>query len=83
MEVFCIISYGDYMLIDNHGIKYGETNFRGTVIRMRVPSKNIKNAQDIISQIAEQGETEAKLIRNAFKNASKPSKGLMSELKIY
>lgn len=80
---FCIISYGDYMLIDNHGIKYGETNFRGTAIRMRVPSKNIKNAQDIISQIAEQGETEAKSIRNAFKNASKPSKGLMSELKIY
>lgn len=80
---FCIISYGDYMLIDNHGIKYGETNFRGTAIRMRVPSKNIKNAQDIISQIAEQGETEAKSIRNAFKNASMPSKGLMSKLNIY
>ena len=79
---FCIISYGNYMLIDNHGIKYGETNFRGTAIRMRVPSKKISNAQTIISQIATQGELEAKTIRNAFKNASMPSKGLMSELNI-
>ena len=80
---FCIISYGDYMLIDNHGIKYGETNFKGTAIRMRVPSKKILNAQDIIAQIATQGEMEAKTIRNAYKNASIPSKGLMSELNIY
>ncbi len=79
---FCIISYGNYMLIDNHGIKYGETNFKGTAIRMRVPSKKISNAQTIISQIDTQGELEAKTIRNAFKNASMPSKGLMSELNI-
>lgn len=70
------------MLIDNHGIKYGETNFRGTAIRMRVPSKKISNAQTIISQIARQGELEAQTIRNAFKNVSMPSKGLMSELNI-
>ena len=80
---FCIISYGDYMLIDNHGIKYGETNFKGTAIRIRVPSKKISNAHDIISNIAIQGQSEAKTIRNAFKSASKPSKGLMSDLKIY
>lgn len=79
---FCIISYGNYILIDNHGIKYGETNFKGTAIRMRIPSKNISNAQTIISQIAKQGEMEARTIRNAFKNASMPSKGLMSELNI-
>ena len=77
---FCIISYGNYMLIDNHGIKYGETNFKGTAIRMRVPSSHVSNAQEIISQIARQGEMEASTIRNAFKNASMPSKGLMSEL---
>ena len=79
---FCIVSYGNYMLIDNHGIRYGETNYKGTAIRMRVPSKNILNAQTIISKIAKQGEMEAKTIRNAFKNASMPSKGLMSELNI-
>lgn len=79
---FCIISYGNYMLIDNHGIKAGETSFEGTAIRMRVPSKKIANAQAIISQIASQGENEAKTIRNAFKTASKPSRGLMKEINI-
>lgn len=79
---FCIISYGIYILIDNHGIKCGETNFRGTAIRMQVPSKKISSAQTIISQIATQGEMEARTIRNAFKNASMPSKGFMSELNI-
>lgn len=80
---FCIISYGDYMLIDNHGAKFGETNFRGTAIRIKVPTQKISSAQNIISQIATQGEVEAKTIRNAFKNASMPSKGLMSELNIH
>lgn len=79
---FCIISYGNYMLIDNHGIRYGETNFKGTAIRMRVPSKKITNAQQIISKIATQGEMKARTIRNAFKNASTPSKGLMSDFNI-
>lgn len=79
---FCIISYGNYMLIDNHGIKAGETSFHGTAIRMRVPSKKILSAQSVISEIASQGEAEAKTIRNAFKTASTPSKGLMAELNI-
>lgn len=79
---FCIISYGNYILIDNHGIKHGETNFQGTAIRMRIPSKKIKSAQAIISEIASQGEIEARVIRNAFKKASTPSKGLMAELNI-
>lgn len=77
---FCIISYGDYLLIDNHGVNAGKTFYQGTAIRMRVPCKKISNAQEIISQIAHQGESEAKTIRHAFKHASLPSKGLMSEL---
>lgn len=79
---FCIISYENYMLIDNHGITTGETSFNGTAIRIRVPSKKISNAQSIISQINAQGEFEAKTIRNAFKTASMPSKGLMQDLHI-
>nr|WP_288294797.1 ATP-binding protein [uncultured Granulicatella sp.] len=79
---FCLISYGNYLLIDNHGITEGETLFKGTAIRMRVPSKKIENAQSIITQISLQGESEAKTIRNAFKTASIPSKGLMEELQI-
>ena len=77
---FCIISYGNYILIDNHGVKVGETSFHGTAIRMRVPSKRINDAQEIISTIARKGESEAKTIRNAFKKASTPSKGLMTQL---
>lgn len=79
---FCIISYGNYIIIDNHGIKAGGTSFKGTAIRMRVPSKKIASAQNIISQIASQGEAEARTIRNAFKTASMPSKGLMAKLNI-
>lgn len=79
---FCIISYGNYMLIDNHGVKSGETSFEGTAIRIRVPSKKIESARSIISQIASQGENEAKTIRNSFKAASTPSRGLMEDLNI-
>ena len=79
---FCIISYGNYILIDNHGVQAGETSFHGTAIRMRVPTKRISSAKEIISIIAAQGESEAKTIRNAFKTASIPSKGLMTQLNI-
>jgi len=79
---FCIISYGNYMIIDNHGIKAGKTSFHGTAIRLRVPSEKIISAQSIISKIASQGEAEAKTLRNAFKTASSPSKGLMADLGI-
>mgnify|MGYP004584113801 CR=1 FL=1 len=79
---FCIISYGNYMLINNHATEIGVTSFEGTAIGMRVPSKNITSAQSIISQIARQGEIEAKAIRTAFKTASTPSKGLMENMNI-
>ncbi len=79
---FCIISYDDYLMIDDHGVRTGKTAFEGTAIRIRIPSKEIHSAQSIISHIAAQGESEAKTIRNAFKTASLPSRGLMDELNI-
>ncbi len=79
---FCLISYNNYLFINNHGVKVGETSFHGTAIRIRVPSKKISNAQAIISTIAKNGEAEARTIRNAFKTASTPSKGLMAELNL-
>lgn len=79
---FCIMSYNNYLIIDNHGVKSGETSFEGTAIRIRVPSRKIDSAQSIISKISSQGEAEARTIRNAFKTASIPSKGLMEKLKI-
>lgn len=79
---FCIISYGDALLIDNHGVAEKRTSFHGTAIRIRVPTNNISAAQAIIDEIAAQGEVEARTIKNAFKTASMPSKGLMTQLNI-
>lgn len=78
---FCLVSYDNYILIDNHGIKTGSTYFKGTAIRIRVPCNKIKNAQNIISMIASEGEEQSKSIRNAFKKASLPSKGLIDMIK--
>lgn len=77
---FTMISYDDFIHLDNHGLRKGKTSFHGTAIRIRVPSKRIQNAQEIIREINVQGEAEAKLIRNAFKQSSRPSKGLMDRL---
>lgn len=79
---FCIISYGDALLIDNHGVAEKSTSFHGTAIRIRVPTNNISAAQAIIDEIAAQGEVEARTIKNVFKTASMPSKGLMTQLNI-
>lgn len=79
---FCLISYDGYILIDNHGVKTGSTSFKGTAIRIRVPCDNIDNAQQLIRNIASNGEKQSKTIRNAFKKASIPSKGLIEEIGI-
>lgn len=79
---FCIISYDDALLIDNHGVAEKSTSFHGTAIRLRIPTDNISVAQAIIDEIASQGEAEAQTIKNAFKTASMPSKGLMTQLNI-
>ena len=75
---FCLISGEDAVLVDNHGIKYKKALYSGTAIRIRVPTDHISNAQAIIDEIAGQGEKEASMIRNAYKQASTPSKGLIT-----
>lgn len=79
---FCLISYGNYLVLDKEGITVGDTYFKGTAIRIKIPTKNIGDAQSIISKIVTQGEMEAKNIRNAFKYASTPSRGLIEKLNI-
>lgn len=74
---FCLISYGNYVLIDNTNSKYDKTYYNGTAVRIRISTDKILNAHEVINQIALQGEREAHKIKNAFKHASKPSKGLM------
>lgn len=75
---FCIISYDNYINVDNEGVTFGDTFYKGTAIRIRISINNINNARNIISTVLKKGQIEAKNIRNAFKHASKPSKGLMS-----
>ena len=79
---FALISYDDFIHLNNHGLSKGKTSFHGTAIRIRVPSKSVHNAQSIIREINAQGEAEAKTIRNAFKQSSRPSKGLMDRLNL-
>lgn len=79
---FALISYNSALHINNHGISMSSTSFHGTAVRIRIPSRNVANAQQIITEICKQGEAEAKLIRNAFKTASHPSRGLMDQLSL-
>ena len=79
---FLLMSYGNYILIEDGKPEIGETSFEGTAIRMDIPTNNINSAKDIISHIANKGESESKKIKNAFKTASVPSRGLMDELNI-
>lgn len=79
---FCLISYDNYILIDNHGVNIGDTFLSGTAIRIKVPCNKIVDAQEIISIISKKGAEQAKNIRNAFKIASQPSRGLINDLNI-
>lgn len=76
---FCLISYDDYVLINDGEVKTGNTFFEGTAIQIKVPCGNIRNAQKIISTISSKGEKQSRSIRNAFKKASTPSKGLIEK----
>lgn len=74
---FCIASSDSYLRLDSNGRIEGNTSIQGTAIRLRVPTHYIRSSKEIIDAIAIQGEIEARTIRNAFKKASLPSKGLM------
>lgn len=53
------------------------THLRGTALGIRIKTKNIKNYQTIITNARANGEDVAKGIKNAFKEASIPSRGLI------
>lgn len=76
---FCIASGGRYLWI-NHQVdmKTGEPCFSGTAIKLS--TRRLSNSQEIIHCIAKQGEAQAKTIRNTFKRASIPSKGLIENI---
>lgn len=78
---FCLASGEKYINIYSDGkIRLGNTAFQGTAVKMMISTESLKRSQDIINKISSQGEAQAKTIRNAFKKASIPSRGLMDSL---
>lgn len=53
------------------------THYNGTALGIRIVPSKIDKCQSIIDAIRKKGETEARTIKTAFKNASIPSKGLL------
>ncbi len=76
---FTIVSGNQYLSIFSNGHIYtGDTYIQGTAIRMNISTRNLGESKKLIQEIAAQGEEQAKTIRNAFKRASVPSKGLIN-----
>ena len=76
---FCLVSGKNYIWVQHdRESRIGKTNFNGTAVKISISTRELKNSKNIISKIAQQGEEQAKTIRNAFKKASIPSKGLMN-----
>lgn len=80
---FLLASYGNYISLRKDGtFERGATDFHGTVLRISIPTGRELDTQDLLRRLSEAGEREASTIRNAFKQASKPSRGLLTELGI-
>lgn len=52
------------------------------MLRISIPTGRQLDTQDLLRRLSAAGEQEASTIRNAFKQASKPSRGLLTELGI-
>lgn len=75
---FWLASGEKSVCINNSGKQtIGNTHISGTAIKMTFSTQNLKSSKDIIKEIANLGELQARTIRNAFKKASVPSKGLV------
>ena len=77
---FFIASGDKCVHIDEKGLRIIDTHFDGTAVKMAFSTSKLKNSHDIIQDIAGRGEHEARAIKNAFKKASHPSKGLIFKL---
>lgn len=74
---FCIASGCNYLHIDaKESVRVGGTFMNGTAVKMTMSIDKLTDANRAIMQIAQEGQEQAKEIRNAFKQASKPSKGI-------
>ena len=77
---WCTFASNDTCLrIYNNSVSTENITFRGTALGIRVGTGDIKNAQAMIDAARLKGEATAQNIKNAFKSASLPSRGLMLE----
>lgn len=71
---FILASGGDYVKIDELGIHYGKTSYNGTAVSIRLKTQENFNYKKLVLDISVMAENEAKLINNAHKMASYPSR---------
>ena len=77
---FCLASGNQFIKVDEGGrISSGDTWFGGTAVKVTIKKINTKNSDALVRQLVKKGEDEAKLIRNAFTKASRPSIGLIRD----
>lgn len=74
---FTFVSGDDCLRIYPNISSMCKAHFRGTALGIRVKPAKILKCQAIINDARTKGEVEARSIRNAFREASIPSKGLL------
>ena len=75
---FCIVSGSSYLKMDESGkITTGDSWFSGTAVKVTLNRITVQNSQRLIDEVIMNGEKEAAGLRNTFKMASRPSKGLI------
>ena len=81
----CKLTNGNMTLLSNdncirvfrNNISASNTSFHGTALGIRINTEGIDNYKKLIDMACRQGEETAKSIKNAFKEASIPSRGLL------
>lgn len=74
---FTFVSGQDCLRVYPNTVSSYTTYFNGTALGIRITPSCVKTYQALIDSVRKNGETAAKSIKNAFKSASLPSKGLI------
>lgn len=78
---FGLASGGKYISVNLLGqITITDTCIKGTAVKITISTDRVINSKKLIDEIANRGEEEAKMVRNAFRKASIPSKGLIYDI---
>lgn len=74
---FTFVSGQSCLRVYTNTVSVCPTYFNGTALGIRIKPSLVKNGQAIIDFVRKSGEGTAKSIKNAFKSASRPSRGLI------